>query len=128
MKTGLEPIIVKRGGIVVRIYPRKKGESVYFQVADYSSGKRKFVGFVDLREAKLHAELIATKLVTSARDVLQLTKRERESYLRAVQRLAPLGLSLDAAIEEFVEARRILGKGSLVRAAQIYIERDSGKP
>ncbi|MBI1841958.1 MAG: hypothetical protein HYR88_14055 [Verrucomicrobia bacterium] len=79
MKTRLEPIVVKRGRSLVRIYPRKKGGRVYFQVADYSSGKRKFVGFVDPRQAKLHAELIATKPVTSDRDVQQrrFTARRR---------------------------------------------------
>ena len=50
-----------RGNVSVRIYPYPKNGSVSYNVADYSSGRRRFRGFSNLSEAKCEAELIAAR-------------------------------------------------------------------
>jgi hypothetical protein len=71
MKTRSSAVLVKRGNMTVRIYPYQKNGATYFNVADYSSGKRRFLGFADLQKAKCEAELIAARMATGDKDVLQ---------------------------------------------------------
>ena len=120
MRSDPESIIVKRNGISVRIYPRIRSGTTYYQVSDYSSGKRRLVGFSSLAQAKLQAELIASKLTSPDHSVLQLRTSDRAAYLRAKQLLDPTGIPLEVAVAEFVEAHRILGKQSLVEAARFH--------
>jgi hypothetical protein len=61
-------ILVKRGNITVRIYPYQKSSGTYYNVADYSSGKRVFTSFADLNKAKCEATLIASRMATGDRD------------------------------------------------------------
>ncbi len=118
-----EAIIVKRGNITVRIYPYQKNGATYYNVADYSSGKRVFVGFSKLNEAKCEAALIASRMATGERDVLELKSADRAAYLRATQILGPTGVPLETAVAQFVEASKILGKASLRDAAKFFISR-----
>jgi hypothetical protein len=53
MKTRSSAVLVKRGNITVRIYHYQKNGATYFNIADYSSGKRRFIGFSDLQR-KFH--------------------------------------------------------------------------
>jgi integrase len=124
MKTKSAAVLVKRGNITVRIYPYQKNGATYFNVADYSSGKRVFLGFPDLQKAKCEAELIAARMSTGDKDVLQLRSSDRAAYMRAVQLLASTGVPLESAVAQFAEATSILGKTSVVEAAKFYIRRN----
>ena len=68
-------ILVKCGNVQVRIYrrQRKKGGQVYFQhdVADYTTGHRKFISFASEKQARAKAGEIAQVLgqVPGAADV-----------------------------------------------------------
>ena len=119
-------MLVKRGNITVRIYPYDKHGATYFNVADYSSGKRVFLGFSDLQKAKCEAELIAARMTTGDKDVLQLRSSDRAAYLRAVQLLAPSGVPLESAVAQFVEATAILGETSVVESAKFFVRRNPG--
>jgi integrase len=124
MKTRSSAVLVKRGNMTVRIYPYQKNGATYFNVADYSSGKRRFLGFADLQKAKCEAELIAARMATGDKDVLQLRSSDRAAYLRAVQLLAPSGVPLESAVAQFVEASSILGKTSVVESAKFFVRRN----
>jgi integrase len=123
-KSSLKPILVRRSGLSVRIYPRTRGDLIHFQVADYSSGKRRLVAFPTLAEAKTHAELVATRLASPDRAVLELKTSDRAAYLRAAQLIAPLKVPLEMVASEYVEARRILGDRSLIQAARFYVQKN----
>lgn len=124
MKTKRAPVQVKRGNIIVRIYPYQKNGASYYNVADYSSGKRAFRGFSDLQKAKFEAGLIAARMATGDQDVLRLRSSDREAYLQAIDLLAPIGVLLESAIAQFVEATRLLGKASVVEAARFFVRRN----
>lgn len=124
MKTKSSAVLVKRGNITVRIYPYQKNGSTYFNVADYSSGKRVFLGFPDLQKAKCEAELIAARMTTGDKDVLQLRSSDRAAYMRAIQLLAPSGVPLESAVAQFAEATSILGKTSVVESAKFFVRRN----
>jgi len=126
VKTNSSAVLVKRGNITVRIYPYDKNGATYFNVADYSSGKRVFLGFSDLQKAKCEAELIAARMTTGDKDVLQLRSSDRAAYLRAVQLLAPSGVPLESAVAQFVEATAILGETSVVESAKFFVGRNPG--
>lgn len=123
-KSGLEPVVVRRSGLSVRIYPRARGDLVHFQVADYSTGKRRLVAFPTLAEAKTHAELVATRLASPDKAVLELKTSDRAAYLRAMQLITPLKVPLELVASEYAEARRILGDRSLLLAARFYVQKN----
>src|SRR2546430_208692 len=124
MKAKRKPILARRGNINVRIYPYPKNGATYYNVADYSSAKRVFVGFSELKKARTEAALIATRMATGDQDVLQLRSADRAAYLRATQLLRPTGVPLESAIAQFVEATQLLGNCSLVEAVRFYVRRN----
>ena len=127
MKAKSTAVLVKRGNVTVRIYPYEKNGATYFHVADHSSGKRVFLGFSDLRKAKCQAELIAARMATGDKDVLQLRSSDRAAYLRAIQLLAPSGVPLESAVAQFAEAISILGGTSVVESAKFYVRRNPSR-
>ncbi len=117
------PVLVKRGSAVVKIYytPTKGCES--FTLSYWLDGKRKRPAFSNFAEAKSAAERIALQLTSGDLDVLTLTSSDRASYLRARQLLDPLGLPLEAAAADYVEAKKALGETPLTRAVEFYLKR-----
>lgn len=126
MRTKSSAVLVKRGNITVRIYPYQKKGETYFHVADYSSGKRVFLGFSDLQKAKCEAELIVARMATGDKDVLELRSSDRAAYLRAIQLLAPSGVPLESAVAQFAEATALLGETSVVESARFFVRRNPG--
>ena len=62
MKSMHKPIAVKVGNVTVKIYRVKNRGYDSFQVADYSTGKRKLESFASEREARDVANTIAVKV------------------------------------------------------------------
>ena len=120
-------ILVKCGNVQVRIYrrQRKKGGQVYFQhdVADYTTGHRKFISFASEKQARAKAGEIADKLAKGERDVLTLTNRDRAAYLRALELLKPTQTPLEVAAAHFAEAHHRLGGRSLMEAVNSFVRR-----
>ena len=90
------------------------------------SDKRVFLGFSDLQKAKCEAELIAARMATGDKDVLELRSSDRAAYLRAVQLLAPSGVPLESAVAQFAEATALLGDTSVVESARFFVRRNPG--
>ena len=118
-------ILVKCGNVQVRIYSRKrkKAGAVYkqFDVADYSSGHRRFVSFADEGEARRKATEIAAKLAKGEVAVLGLTNQDRAAYVRALELLKPTQTPLEVAAAHFAEAHHRLGGRSLLEAINFFV-------
>ena len=84
-KTGPKPIVVKVGNVQVKVYRSqrtKKGRTYdQFNLADYSTGKRRLITFANERDARQKATEIATKLANREGDVLNLRSADRITYL-----------------------------------------------
>jgi hypothetical protein len=66
-------IIVKFGNASVRVYRGQTRDYEYFQVPDFSSGKRRLLTFSSEKLARAKAEDIAQRLNTGQVEVLKLT-------------------------------------------------------
>ncbi|MCI0745368.1 MAG: hypothetical protein L0Y58_08195 [Verrucomicrobia subdivision 3 bacterium] len=80
-----KPIEIKRGNVIVKIYRVKTHGRNSFQVADYSSGRRKLISFSEEADARDKAAEIATKLARGEVDVLTLANKDKASYVRALR-------------------------------------------
>lgn len=120
-------VLVKRGYVTVKIYERVVSGNTYHVVADYSSGTRKFRTFKSPKEARLEAELIATRMSVSDRDVLELRSEDRAAYLRAKSLLASSGVAIESAVSQFVEASKVLEGASLLEAARFFMKKNPGR-
>lgn len=116
-----KPIVVKFGNASVRVYRGHTRAYQYFQVPDYSSGKRKFLTFSDERAAREKAEDIAKMLNTGQAEVLKLTTADVAAHRRAVELLKPTGIALELAAAEFAEAKARLGNRSLAEAVNFFL-------
>ena len=67
---------------------------------------------------------MAIRLSRTDADVLTLTSADRASYLRARQLADSVGVPLEAAMAQFVEAKRMLGEVPLVHAAEYFLKRN----
>ena len=121
-----KPIAVRVGNVTVKIYRsyRIKARQSYtlFDVADYTSGRRKFISFADEGEARRKANEIAIKLANSEGDVLQLTSNDRAAYLRSMDLLKPTGKALELAAAEYAEASEKLGRHALSEAVNFFLK------
>src|SRR5690242_7639008 len=104
-----KPETVKVGHITVKIYPHRKriaGQKrpyLNWQVADYTTGERKWRTFADHAAAIREAERIAGLL--SAGDVTAATMKNADaaSWGRAVELIRPTGDALEVAAARYAE-------------------------
>lgn len=121
-----KPGTVTVGNVMVRIYKRTrptangKARRTVYEVADYTSGVRRFRGFTDHAKAKREAEKIAGQLATGQTTAATLTNKEAASYGRAVELLRPLNVSLEMATAAYVKTYEILGGDFIIEAAKFY--------
>jgi integrase len=123
-----KPIVIKAGNVPVKIYrgkPRvyetrsgKIRRHELFTLVYYSRGARCREAFGNEERARERANEIARAIINDRLALLELTNTDRESYLRAVNLLRPLGVPLHSAIEEYVAARSILNGAALLPALQ----------
>jgi integrase len=114
-------------GISATIYRQRqtKGEATYtsYTLAYSLLGKLKRETFSDLGKAEAAGEDAIRRIAGGEQAVLQLANRDRETYQRAVDALAPFGLDLDVAATECAEVRTILnGSGTPVEAARYFLK------
>ena len=127
MKKATFPFTIKRGSVIVKIYSTPSHGSDSFTLSYYQDGVRKRPTFPDFDKAKTEAELVAGRLCSSDSDVITLTSADRSAYLRARQLLDPLGIPIEAAAAQFVEAKRLLGDSPLSQAVEFYVKRHPTK-
>jgi integrase len=123
------PIIVKAGSVRVKIYTversRTWGTFTEATVVWYElDGRRCRKVCSSLEDAKKEAGSIAARLSrgTAATDALSGT--DLEKYRHAVAHLAPTGVPLQVAIEEYVKARALLPAGmNLLSLVEEHVRR-----
>jgi integrase len=121
---------VKVGNIVVKIYRRehatvKNTNRESYEVADYTTGRRKLRGFVDLGEARREAEKVARQLSTGDATAAMMRNNEAASYGRSVELLRPTGAALEVAAGVYAKCFEILGGDRMIEAAQ-FLKRHGG--
>ena len=127
MATPKFPIVVKQGSVTVKIYRTPSRGCEAFTLSYYQDGVRKRPTFTELRAARDEANVIVNRLGNSDADVLTLTSADRSAYLRARQLLDPLGIPVENAAAEFVQAKQVLGDVPLLQAAEYYVRRHPTK-
>ncbi len=121
------PLVLKSGSAEVKIYRHRKGLCDRFILAHYEGARRKQIWFSDLAAAKLEADAVLARITNGQIAALQLTGADKESYLFAERLLAPSGIPLHAAIEEYVKARTLLGTTPLISAVEDFNRRHREK-
>lgn len=76
--------------------------------------------FRDRDAAIRRANEIAVGILRGRADVLELTNADRDSYRLATKLLAPFGIPLHAAAEEYAAARRKLGTHTIAEAVAVF--------
>ena len=121
------PKVATFGNVSVRIYHvhRKSDGREFWQVADYSTGKRRLVSFADRDEAQREAARIAQNLASGNVVALELSPSERAAYGRAIELLRPTGVALEVAAAAFAEVMALLDNepGRLIEAARHHSRR-----
>ena len=108
---------VKFGSAVVPIYESRSKGRVRYCFAYYRDGRRLRQFFADLEAAKKEARFVAQRIQSGLQHVTDLKPHERDSYVRAVELLAELDIPLVAAIEDYVQARKLADGESLAAMA-----------
>jgi integrase len=96
-----------------------KGRKRYF-IAHYRDGKRIRKAFRDLAAAKKEALFVAQRIQSGMQHVTDLKPHERDSYAKAVELLGELKLPLVAAVEDYIQARKLAESESLTSMATDY--------
>lgn len=118
----------KRVSAVIRKIQKIKGGKEYtsFIIEYVLLGKRKQVWRSDLHDAKAVASEACIKIANGDQSVLELSNGECLAYTRAVELLAPFGVSVDSAARDVAEALAILGgKASIIEASRDWVKRNS---
>jgi integrase len=125
-KAGQFPLTVTENGISVKIYKSKSKNYVTFMVVYFVLGKRKMRGFSDPGDAIEHAKQVCRDISNGDQLALELKNGDRMTYLRAVEALAPVNVSLDTAAKEYADAVGLLaGRASIMEAARDWLKRNA---
>ncbi len=108
---------VKFGSTVVPIYASRSKGRVRYCFTYYRDGRRLRQFFADLEAAKKEARFVAQRIQSGMQHVTDLKPHERDSYVRAVELLAEFDIPLVAAIEDYVQARKLADGESLAAMA-----------
>lgn len=110
--------VAKCGRETVSVYKRvAPNGSACFMVADYSTGKRRFLSFADETLAIEKAVKLAKQM--SEREVIAaaMTNEQASEYAASVQKLKPWGLSLLSSADTLAECLKLVGGLAEVQAA-----------
>src|SRR5438552_16534825 len=88
------------------IYRTPNGSADFYTVSFYLNGERKRRVFSDYQAAKQEALATVRRLDEGEANILSFRDKDRVIYLRAQEALRPLGLGLDLAAIQLVEAAK----------------------
>ncbi|HTQ49628.1 MAG TPA: tyrosine-type recombinase/integrase [Candidatus Acidoferrales bacterium] len=115
---------VKRSGITVLIRPTRKDGKEYF-VADYRvNGERKLAWRSSMKEARDEALAAIDKIQDGDTAALDLTRQQRDMFLRAEAANEGTGLPLDLVVAAHADVLRVLGgRATPIETARDWLER-----
>lgn len=128
------PIQIREGSSVVKIYqtpiPAKSGSKAYdaFTLSYHFGGKRIRKIFTDLATAKQEARDAVIKIANGDMGSSQLSPTQLRQYRSAVQLLSEFrDLSIEQALLEYTEAKKLMNGGNLLHAAQFFTKYGADK-
>ncbi len=98
---------MKFGSAVVPVYESRSQGRVRYCFSYYRDGRRLRQFFADPEAAKKEAKFVAQRIQSGMQHVTDLKPHERDSYAKAVELLAELDVPLVAAVEDYVQARKL---------------------
>lgn len=124
-----KPTIIKRGSVSLKIVPGQQiaGGKTYplFTLVYHLGSQRVRRRFADFAEAKLEAELVATKMTNDEQEALKLSPADRANYVQACGFLKPTNVPLNVAASEYADAVKKLPSGVTMRdAVNFYLKRN----
>jgi len=119
-KHGKPAAVARFGSASVPIYRCTSGGRVRFAISHYRDGKRLRQFFTTLEVAKKEAQFVAQRIQAGMQHVTDLKPHERDHYAKAVELLGALNLPLVAAVEDYVQARKLAESESLTSMATDY--------
>jgi integrase len=117
---------VRVGSASVPIYRSEAEGYPRFFVAFYRNKRRIRRSFADIEAAKREARKMADMIQQGRSHVTDLNPHERDAYATATRLLAPHGIPLVAAVEEYLSCRRILENRPLLPVVEDYVCRNRG--
>lgn len=120
--TSVWPKKIRLGSVTVKVYRVCiKGQTCY-QVADYSSGRRRLRTFTQEAAALEQARQLARTLSAGQTQAASLSAQEIAVYARLRELVRPTGLPLEVVVSQFLEAHQLLGGDSLFDAVHFYLQ------
>ncbi len=120
------PRSVQVGGTVVKVYRRQRCDGAFsYEVADYSTGRRKLRSFSDSDKAMSEAIRLARLMASGDSVAARITGREAASFGRAVELLRESGDPVELACARYAAAVKMLGDGGrLEQAVKFFLDRN----
>ena len=126
MKKPTFPLRVSKEGVSVTIGLVEKNGQKIFRVLYREQGKRKQAWRTTFKAAKQAADDAIEAVLTGDASALKLNASDRHAYLRAVEILAPLNITLDHAARDYADARIMLaGKATLAEVCRDWLKRNA---
>ena len=100
------PLEIKKGSTRVKIYRTVDRGRDRFTLGYHEGARRVLRQFADFAEAKKEAGIVAEKLNAGQGSALELTGKDRDAYLYALDKLKTLKMGLVPAIDEYIEAKK----------------------
>ena len=116
-KHGKPVAVIRFGSASVPVYRCDSGGRIRFAISHYRDGKRLRQFVTTLEAAKKEAQFVAQRIQAGMQHVTDLKPHERENYGRAVELLGSLNIPLAAAVEDYVQARKLAESESLTAMA-----------
>lgn len=120
------PRVVTAGSVKVKIYRISPKEGTpFYQIADYSLGRRRLRSVASETSALDQARQLAAKMARGEVGAAQLTHQQAASYARAIDSLETTGDPIELAAARYAEAVSQLGGQSslLLHAVRDYVRR-----
>jgi hypothetical protein len=118
-------IEVRHKGVTVKIFTSHTGKYTYYQVPDYSSGKRKLWSFSNVDEAKSKALEIAGPPASGETDLIPLSAIKSQIQL-AVELVGES--CIVPACQIYREAAKLIDPEEILQAVRYWKERRPDKP
>jgi len=120
------PFKVTKQGVSVTIGTVEKDGRQLFRVLYRDQGKRKQAWRSTFEDAKRAANDAIDATLTGDASALKLNAADRHAYLRAVEILAPLNITLDHAARDYADIRIMLaGKATPAEACSDWLKRNA---
>lgn len=126
-----QTLVLKLDNVSAKIYCQKNRGYDLYTLTYYQGGKRVRRNFSALEEAKSEGNAVLTALANGQHRTLDLGNVDRDSYVRAMDLLAPVGVAIDTAAKEYASAITLLqGECGLLEAVRYYMaqKKDRIKP